>query len=125
MTDRPESLVRREEELEVGAESVQAGVVHARKTVETTAHREIVPREIEDADVERVAATDGDSGQIETLADGSVSIPLLEEEIVVTKRTIVRERVIIRKRTLTEQHRVEAELRREYIELDADDPPAA
>ena len=38
-----------------------------------------------------------------------------------TKRLVVRERVVIRKRTLTEGQRVEANPRRERVEIDADD----
>ena len=125
MSRRDESVVRHEEELVLGAEEEEIGAVRARKLVEARDHEEVVARELEDADVERMAAEVGDSGRIETLPDGSVSIPLLEEEIVVSKRTVVRERVVIRKRTLTEQHTVRAELRRERIEFDADEPPAA
>jgi uncharacterized protein (TIGR02271 family) len=50
-------------------------------------------------------------------------VPLFEEELVVTKRTVLRERVIIRKDTVTDWETVEAELRREHIRLDADDLP--
>ncbi|MBW3593911.1 MAG: YsnF/AvaK domain-containing protein [Actinobacteria bacterium] len=112
------SLVRSEEELDAGTASEEAGRVRARKRVETEHVEELVPRHIEEADVERTAAGEGDSGEIETLPDGSVSIPILEEELVVTKRTVVRERVVVRKRTLTEEHRVEAELRKEHVDLD-------
>jgi len=114
------TLVRHEEELNVTKEWHQAGVVRARKTVETEELSDLVPRDVEHADVERAPAAENDSGRIETLPDGSVSIPIFEEELVVTKRTVVRERVIIRKRTVTEQHRIEAELRRERIAIDAD-----
>ena len=113
------SLLRSEEELEVGARTEEAGSVRARKHVETEQVEEVVPRQVEDADVERVAPSEGDSGEIETLPDGSVSIPILEEELVISKRTVVRERVVVRKRTRTEEHRVEAELRKERVELDA------
>ena len=89
------------------------------KTVEIEAFKETVPREVEDVYIERSPAADGDSGEIETLADGSVSIPVFEEEIVVTKRLVVRERVIVRKRTSTEPRLIKAELRRERIELAA------
>jgi uncharacterized protein (TIGR02271 family) len=123
--DRDDSVVRHEEELVVGAEAEELGAVRARKLVEIYDYDERVPRQIEDADVERMAADEGDSGQIETLPDGSVSIPLLEEEIVVSKRMVVRERIVIRKRTLTEEHRVQAELRREHLDVDIDEPPAA
>jgi uncharacterized protein (TIGR02271 family) len=112
-------LTRHEEELELGKERRRAGAAHARKHTETEHVTEVVARNIESADVERVAPTDGDSGQIETLADGSVSIPIFEERLVVTKELVVRERVIIRKQTTSEEHRVEADLRRERIEVDA------
>lgn len=115
-------LVRHEEELHVEKERLAAGEVRAHKHTDRETVTQIVPREIEDADVERVAAAENDSGQIETLADGSVSIPLFEEELVITKRLVVRERVVIRKRTTVENHRVEAELRKERLEVDADDP---
>ena len=112
------SLLRSEEELEVGARTEEVGSVRARKHVETDQVEEVVPRQVEDADVERVAPSEGDSGEIETLPDGSVSIPILEEELVISKRSVVRERVVVRKRTRTEEHRVEAELRKERVELD-------
>ena len=116
------SLVRHEEELQLGKTSERLGAVRARKRVETTRGEQVVPRSVEHVDeVDRVPVENGDSGEIETLPDGSVSIPILEEELVVTKRIVVRERVIVRKRTETEQRRVVAELRRERIELEADE----
>ena len=111
-------IVRHEEELVVDRRDVAAGSVKARKVTDVEHVTEQVARELEHADVERVAADDGDSGEIETLPDGSVSIPLFEEQLVVTKRLVVRERVIVRKRTVTEQQRVEADLRHERIEVD-------
>ena len=114
------SLLRSEEELEVGTRTEQVGALRARKHVETEHVEELVPRHIEHADVERMAPAEGDSGEIETFEDGSVSIPILEEELVITKRMVVRERIVIRKRTLTEEHRVEADLRKERVELDAE-----
>ncbi|MDQ3778709.1 MAG: YsnF/AvaK domain-containing protein [Actinomycetota bacterium] len=118
MSTGRDSLVRYEEELDVGTQAVEAGTVRARKTVETDDVDEVVGREIEHADVERVAAAEGDSGEVETLPDGSVSIPVLEEELVITKRLVVRERILIRKRTVTEEQRVRAELRRERVEIE-------
>ncbi len=112
--------VRHEEELRVGTEETVVGSVRARKTTETDHVAEYVPRELEHADVERLEPVEGDSGEIETLPDDSVSIPLFEEQLVVTKRLVVRERIVIRKRTISEEHRVEADLRRERIEVDGD-----
>jgi uncharacterized protein (TIGR02271 family) len=112
-------LVRHEEELGVETRERRIGSVRVSKTVDTQTFERSVPREVEDVDVERVPpAGDGDSGQIETLPDGSVSIPVFEEEVVVTKRLVVRERVIVRKRSFTEQHRIEEELRKEHVDID-------
>ncbi len=83
--------------------------------------REGLPVDFERLVQERVPVAEGDSGEIETLADGSRSIPLYEEELVVTKRTVLRERVIVRKQIMARTQRVEAELRRERVEIDADD----
>ncbi len=52
--------------------------------------------------------------------DGTL-LPILEEELVVTKRTVVHERVIVHKCTDTERHRVEAELHKEHVEIEGDD----
>ena len=59
-------------------------------------------------------------GEPEPAGDGSISIPILEEELAVTKRTVVGERIVIRKRMVTERETVEAELRRERVEVDVD-----
>jgi len=75
---------------------------------------------VEHAEFEREAPLEGDSGEVEVLPDGSVSIPVFEEELVIEKRLVVRERVIVRKHTVTEEHLVEADLRRERVEVEAD-----
>jgi len=119
--DDDASLTRLEEELEIGKRTEPAGTVRARKSVETRQVGDIFEREIEELDdVERTAPHEDDSGEIETLADGSVSIPILEERLVVTKEIVVRERVVLRKRTTMERERIETELRRERVEIDAD-----
>jgi uncharacterized protein (TIGR02271 family) len=113
-------VVRSEEELRVRTEHIPVGKVRARKTVETEHVSQLVPRDVEHAEVERVAVDGGDSGQVETLQDGSVSIPVLEEQLVIEKRLVVRERVIIRKHRVSEDHLVEADLRREHVDVEAD-----
>jgi uncharacterized protein (TIGR02271 family) len=116
--DRDDTIVRHEEELEITKQTQQIGAVRVDKHVETTPVSERVERQVEHADMERVAAGEGDSGLVETLADGSVSIPVFEEELVITKRRVLRERIIVRKRVVTEQETVEADLRRERVEVD-------
>ena len=80
----------------------------------------VVERGIEHGDLERIDAGAEDSGEIETLPDGSVSIPLFEERLVVEKRLVVRERVVVRKRTVVEEAAVEADVRRERLDVEAD-----
>lgn len=119
--DRPE-IVLSEERLDVGTETQQAGVARIRKSSYVETVQEKVDRASEHADTERVPVDDAaaDSGEVETLSDGSLSIPLFEEEIVVTKRLVVRERVVVRKQVVHEEHVVTADLRRERVEVEAD-----
>ncbi len=113
------ALVRHEEELVVDTRPIEYGEVRARKRVESERYDDVVDREVEYADeLDRVPANEADSGEIETLPDGSVSIPVFEERLVVRKEIVVRERVILRKRTVTEHERVQAELRKERVEIE-------
>lgn len=114
-------LVRSEEELQVGVVSRRAGVVRAHKQVDVERVEQLVDRRVEHAEIERVAPLEGDSGEVETLADGSISIPVLEERLVVEKRLVVRERIIIRKQAVVEQELVEADLKKERVVLEAED----
>ena len=69
---------------------------------------------------ERRPADEYDSGEVETLPDGSVSIPVFEERLVVHKRKVVRERIVVRKKVVTEETQVGEELRRQELEIEAD-----
>ena len=114
------SVVRHEEELVTDTVVAEAGRVGVRKLVDHERVETVVPRGVEHAEFERQAPAEADSGEVEILADGSVSIPVFEEELVIEKRLVVRERVIVRKHTVTEEQRVEADLRRERVEVEAD-----
>ena len=114
------SVVRHEEELITDTVAREAGRVGVRKVVEHERVETVVPRGVEHAEFERQAPGEGDSGEVEILADGSVSIPVFEEELVIERRLVVRERVIVLKHTVTEERRVEADLRRERVEVEAD-----
>ena len=120
--DRDGELTLSEERLRVDSETEQIGSARAVKRVDTETVHARVERGTEHADTERMDVLDAetDSGEVETLPDGSVSIPVFEEQIVVTKRLVVRERVIIRKHTVYEDHVVTADLRRERLEVEAD-----
>ena len=114
-------IVRSEEQLRVGTVTEQAGAVRAVKHVDVENVSTRVDRGTEHAELERAAVADAatDSGEVETLPDGSISIPVFEEQIVITKRLVVRERVILRKHTVYEEQVVSADLKRERLEVEA------
>lgn len=92
----------------------------ARKRVETRTEAVAVDRGVEHAEVQRESPLAEDDGEVHVLDDGSVSIPVFEEQVVVTKRLVVRERVVLRKHTVIEEHQVTADLRREHLVVDSD-----
>lgn len=118
--DEGASVVRHEEELGLGTRVAPIGSVGVQKRVDEERVTEDFVRQSEDAHVERVPAGQEDSGKVETLPDGSVSIPVFEEELVVTKRRVVRERIIVRKSVRTHRHPVEATLLKERVEVSGD-----
>jgi uncharacterized protein (TIGR02271 family) len=118
---QPAEVTLHEEQAHTGTEVTEAGRVRVRKHVETYPVTETVPRNVEHADTsERVAAVEGDSGEVETLEDGSISIPVFEEVLVVTKRLVVRERVIVRKKTVVDEYTLQTELQREHVSVEGD-----
>lgn len=111
-----------EERLRTGTETEQVGAARAKKHVDVETVTTRVERGSEHAELHRVDVADAeaDSGRVETLPDGSLSIPVFEEQIVVTKRLVVRERVVVRKHTVYEEHVVSADLKRERLEVEAE-----
>ena len=120
--DRTRDMTLSEERLRVGTETERTGAVRAVKHVDVENVSARVQRGTEHADLDRVDVPDAeaDSGEVETLPDGSLSIPVFEEQLVVTKRLVVRERVVVRKHTVYEEHEVSADLKRERLEVETD-----
>lgn len=118
--DDTTGVIRREEELTVATDVREAGRVGVRKVVDHERASTVVPVGTEHADLERHPVTEADSGEVEVLPDGSISIPVFQEELVIEKRMVVRERVIVRKHTVTQDQLVEADLRKERVEVDVD-----
>lgn len=115
------STVRHEERLAVTHEVHESGRVRLKKHVETLPVEQTVDRNVEHADIsERLTPEEGDTGEVITLADGSVSIPVFEEVLVVTKKLVVRERIIVRKHTVVDEHVLQTELRREHVSVETD-----
>jgi uncharacterized protein (TIGR02271 family) len=115
------TVVRHEERLVAGAVEREAGKVRIRKELEQVDYDELIPYAVEHAEVERVPPNVDDSGDIETLPDGTVSIPVLEEQLVIQKRLVVTERLLVRKRVETREQRVTADLTREVVSVDVDE----
>lgn len=116
----PTTITRSEEALETKRVTRRAGAVRVRKRVDERPVEQVVPIDAEHVHVERTETDDGDSGLVETLPDGSISIPVFEERLVVEKKLVVRERIIVRKVSVTEDRRIDVTLRRERVEIDPD-----
>ena len=113
-------IVRHEEEPTLWKRTKIRGVLRARRRVVTEHAETTLPLESERLVRQRVPPAPEDDGRVRTLPDGSISIPVYREELVVTKRTVLAERIIIRKETVKKLHRVQADLRREHIELETE-----
>jgi uncharacterized protein (TIGR02271 family) len=117
------TLILHEERARIETTPEYAGSLHARREVVRERVRADYPRRRERLATDRVPVSEEDSGKIETLPDGSISIPLFEEKLVVTRQTVLRERVIIRKERVTDWQTVEADLRKERVRFDTEDVP--
>jgi uncharacterized protein (TIGR02271 family) len=126
--DRPDptgdeqSLIRHEERLGVTKRVEEIGAVRLRKHTETGRVTAEVPRGLEHAQVQKAPPSDTDSGEVETLPDGSISIPVFEEELVISRRLVVRERIVVKKQTVYQPERITEEVRREHVEVEHLDP---
>jgi len=128
-TGRPgatdEAMTRSEEELEVGTATREAGRARLRKWVETEQVTQTVPVRHEEVRVEREPITGGNVDQAMAEAEikeGVVEVPLMEEEVVASKRTVPKERVRLEKDTVTEEAQVGAELRKERVDTETEPP---
>jgi uncharacterized protein (TIGR02271 family) len=112
-------LVLSEEQLSIGKRQVQAGEVALHKTVETEHVTETVPLMREEVTIERhpIAAGSTTDANIQ-IGEDEIRIPVMEEQAVVEKRTVATEEVVVNKRTVTENETVEADLRRERVDID-------
>jgi uncharacterized protein (TIGR02271 family) len=123
-TEQPEQpedgVVRSEERLHVGSVLQDVGRVLARKLVGTRRDTQEVERSVEEVELDRTPAEPGDTGEVITLPDGSLSIPVFEEQVVVEKRLVVRERVVLRKYAVAHTEQVEADVRVEHVEVVAE-----
>ena len=114
-----ERITRAEEELRVGTRQVQAGEVVVGKHVETERVTTPVQRRVEHVRIERRPVNDA-TGTAE-LRDGEIRVPVMEEEVIVEKRPVVKEEIVLTREVATETEQVEADVRRERVDISGDE----
>ncbi|MFF0989648.1 PRC and DUF2382 domain-containing protein [Kocuria nitroreducens] len=120
LTDRADNgVVRHEEQLHVGKEQRETGRARLRKYVVTENETVDVPLEREEVRVERtpLSGTEATSG---TIGEEDVEVTLHEERPVVAKETVGVEKVGLEKETVRDTERVDAEVRKEQVEVETD-----
>jgi uncharacterized protein (TIGR02271 family) len=107
---------RSEEELAAGTREREAGEVRVRKNVRTDRESVEVPTRHEEVSVERVPLS-GEASEAQ-IGDDEINVPVTEEEVVVSKRPVVKEEVRIRKDVVEDTEVVEEDVRREEIDVE-------
>ena len=119
LEDEDELRVHRsEEELRVGTREREAGRVNVRKRVRTDRERVEVPTRREEVSVERVPV-EGEANEAHIGGD-EVSVPVVEDEVVVQKKPVAKEEIQVRKDVVHEQQIVEEDVRREEVDIEDD-----
>jgi uncharacterized protein (TIGR02271 family) len=110
---------RSEEEARIGTRGREAGAVKVRKSVRTEREQVRVPKRREEVDVERVSGEGREASGVEIGEDDEVVVvQVLEEEIVVSKRVVVKEEIRLRKRVVEDEEVVEVDLRKEEVDIE-------
>src|SRR5215203_944768 len=119
LEDEDELRVQRsEEELLAGPREREAGSVKVRKRVRVDRERIEVPTRRQEVSVERVPVS-GEATEAQIGAD-EVSVPVVEDEVVVQKKPVAKEEIRIRKDVVHERQIVEEDVRREEVDIEDD-----
>ena len=115
------SVTRHEERLNVGTQEREAGHARLRKYVVTDHETVDVPVEREEVTVERTPlnGTEAHAGT-GRIGEEEVEVTLHEERPVVEKETVAVEEVGLNKQTVRETQRVEADVRKEQVDVETD-----
>jgi uncharacterized protein (TIGR02271 family) len=116
-----DAMTRSEERLDIGTERRSAGKARLRKYVVTENVTQTVPVSREEVRVEREPITEENRDRAlsgDDLSSEEHEVELTEERVVVSKETVPVERVRLDKETVTEEQRVDEEVRKEQIEAD-------
>lgn len=115
---QPRRLQLREEQLNVDKQRVQSGEVGLRKEVITEQKNIDVPVTHEEVYIERRAVTGNPTDTTPIGEDETIRIPVSEEQVNVTKNTVVTGEVAIGKREVQETQQVRDTVRREEARVD-------
>ena len=118
------AMTRSEERLDVGTEREQVGRARLRKYVVTEQEQVSVPVTREEVRLEREPITDHNRDAAYAgpdLTESEHEVTLHAERPVVQTETVPVERVRLGKETVTEEQRIDAEVRKERIEADVPD----
>lgn len=113
-----DSVVRHEEEVNVGTERVQTGRARLRKHIVHDTETVTVPVEREEVEIVREPIADGEHGG--RLSDEDVEVALSEERPVVEKDVVAKERVGLDKNVVQDQEQVQTDVAREEVEIERD-----
>jgi len=117
LEDEDELRVQRsEEELRAGTREREAGALNVRKRVRTDREQVRVPTRREEVSVERVPVNEERTGA--EIGEDEVSMPVVEEEAVVGKQSVVKEEVRVRKDVVQDEEVVEEDVRKEEVDVD-------
>lgn len=118
-----QAMTRSEEELRVGTQRVEAGRARLRKWVETEHLHETVPVQREEARIVREPITDANIDEATSgpdITENTHEMILHEERPVVGKETVPKERIRLEKQIVTEEQPIEADVRKEQVEVEGD-----
>jgi uncharacterized protein (TIGR02271 family) len=110
-----------EEELEAKKKMHKMGEVSVKKIVHSELKHITVPLMHEEVQIRRVPASQTTLRGIGTegsFQEKTVNVPVMEEEVEVSKHAVMKEEVRIGKTKLTEQRDVSGEIRKEEVEID-------
>lgn len=115
-----------EEELHADKTRHQTGEVTIRKIVHTELRHLTVPVYKEEVRVERTPATGARTEVTDVggaFQEKTVSIPIMEEEVTVSKRPVIREEVHVYKEQRTEQRDFDEQVRKEDVVIEGETKP--
>jgi uncharacterized protein (TIGR02271 family) len=116
---KPKIIPVVEEKVEIGARRVETGRVRVRKHVEEHTEQVDVPVSREIVDIRRVAVDRPiDAVPSVRRTENEIIVPVVEEQVVVTKRLVLKEEIHLITRRETERSRQAVKLRRERAEIE-------